>query len=61
MSAAQREALRAVEFLAPLADDDLDELIARGRVVRCAEDERVVSELEPGADVYVVIAGEAQR
>jgi CRP-like cAMP-binding protein len=52
--------LRQVEFLAEVDDATLTELFARARPQRYAAGAVIVSELEPGADVFVIIAGEAQ-
>jgi len=54
------EALRKVEYLAGLDDETLTELLARARTVKYRRGERIVSELESGADVYVVTKGEAE-
>jgi CRP-like cAMP-binding protein len=59
MTADRREVLRRVEYLAPLDDATLDELIARARVARFATGDRIVAELESGADVFIVLAGTA--
>ena len=60
MTAAQRELLRKVEFLAPLDDDTLEELVARARVARYRAGDRIVSELEAGADIFLLTQGEAE-
>jgi CRP-like cAMP-binding protein len=52
--------LRKVDFLAPLDDEALAELLARARVIRRDRGARIVSELESGADVYVLISGTAE-
>jgi len=52
--------LRKVEFLAELDDATLLELFARARRQEYAAGAVVVSELEPGADVFVIAAGEAE-
>lgn len=52
--------LRQVDFLAPLDDDTLRELVDSGRVARHARGTRIVSELESGSDVYIVTSGEAR-
>lgn len=52
--------LRNVEFLAPLDDETLAELAARARVARYAAGEAIVGELEPGADVFLLVAGCAE-
>jgi CRP-like cAMP-binding protein len=52
--------LRRVEFLAPLDDASLAELIERADVERHAAGDRIVGELEPGADVFVLVAGCAE-
>ena len=52
--------LRNVEFLAPLDDETLAELAGRARVARHAAGEAIVGELEPGADVFLLVAGRAE-
>lgn len=52
--------LRSVEFLASLDDETLAELVSHGRVVRHRKGARIVSELESGADVFVLLAGAAE-
>lgn len=52
--------LRNVEFLAPLDDDTLAELARRARVARYAAGEAIVGELEPGADVFLLVVGCAE-
>lgn len=56
----ERAAVRRVSFLAPLDDASLDELANLGRRATWRQGERMVSELEAGADVYVVLHGEAE-
>ena len=56
----QRELLRAVDFLAPLDDETLAELVASARLARYTKGDRIVAELETGADVFVVTAGSAE-
>ena len=51
--------LRKVDYLAMLDDAALTELVAGARVVRYAPGDFLVSELDPGADVFVIVAGEA--
>jgi CRP-like cAMP-binding protein len=53
-------ALRAVGYLSQLDDDTLADVAARARVRRYAARKRIVSELEFGADVYVMVSGEAE-
>jgi CRP-like cAMP-binding protein len=60
MTADRRALLRSVEFLAPLDDDTLDELIERAGVARHRAGARIVNELEAGADVFLVVAGHAE-
>ena len=60
MSDARLDALRAVEFLAPLDDATLAELLAATREVRYAAGDTIVSELETGADVFVLVRGSAE-
>ena len=57
---AQVATLRGVEFLAPLDDDALGELVDRGRLVKRSTGARLISELESGADVFVVLSGTAE-
>jgi CRP-like cAMP-binding protein len=52
--------LAKVSFLAGLDAEALAEIAARASRQRYARDERIVSELEPGADVYVITSGEAE-
>jgi CRP-like cAMP-binding protein len=52
--------VRRVPFFAPLDDTSLDEVAAQGRRVSYRKGDRIVSELESGADVYVVLRGEAE-
>ena len=52
--------LRAVDFLAPLDDDTLAELVDSSRTARRAKGDRIVSELESGADVFVITRGTAE-
>ena len=54
------EALRAVSFLSMLDDETLQEVASRARRQRFRSGERLVSELEAGADVYVVVEGEVE-
>jgi len=53
-------ALRRVGYLAKLDDATLADLAARGRVQRYVRGARIVSELESGADVFVITEGRAQ-
>jgi CRP/FNR family transcriptional regulator, cyclic AMP receptor protein len=53
------EVLRRVEFLAMLDDDTLRELAARARRQTFAPGARILGELEAGADVYVIVDGDA--
>ena len=52
--------LRKVDFLSALDDDVLAELAAHARRVRYAKGDCVVSELEAGADVFVILEGRAE-
>ena len=52
--------LRRVEFLAPLDDTTLGELALQASVVRHGAGHRIVSELEAGADVFILTAGHAE-
>jgi CRP-like cAMP-binding protein len=60
MSTEVAETLRRVEFLAPLDEGALVDLAAACRRQRFRDGERIVSELEFGADVYVVLEGRAE-
>ena len=53
-------ALRQVEFLQGLDEDTLVEIGARAQQRTYADGARLVSELEPGADVFVVLSGSAE-
>ncbi|HEY1558706.1 MAG TPA: cyclic nucleotide-binding domain-containing protein, partial [Kofleriaceae bacterium] len=59
MTGELRDVLRAVDFLAPLDDETLDELVTHARRVHYTTGQRIVSELETGADVFVVVSGTA--
>ena len=50
-------ALRKVPFLVGLDDETLAELVAHAEVRSFADGARLVSELESGADVFVIISG----
>lgn len=52
--------LRKVPYLASVDDDTLAELAAKARSARYRKGERIVGELESGADVCVVLEGEAE-
>jgi CRP-like cAMP-binding protein len=52
--------LRKVPFLASVDDATLSELAQRGRRASYRKGNRIVSELEPGAEVFVVLRGEAE-
>ena len=52
--------LREVDFLAALDDESLHELVAHAPIVHHARGARIVSELESGADVFVLVKGEAE-
>jgi len=54
------EVLRRVEFLAVLEEEALSELCARSRRVRYRPGERILGELEAGADVFVVMEGRVE-
>jgi CRP-like cAMP-binding protein len=54
------EALRKVEFFAGLDDASLREIEARAAARRYARGDAIVTELEPGADVFVLVEGEAE-
>jgi CRP-like cAMP-binding protein len=59
-TAEQRALLRRVEFLAPLDDATLNELVDHGRIERFSTGDRIVSALEAGADVFVMLGGRAE-
>ncbi len=52
--------VRSVPFLAPLDDETLHDVAGAGRRGRWSKDERMVTELEFGADVFVLLRGEAE-
>jgi CRP-like cAMP-binding protein len=52
--------LRKVDFLALLDDETLADLVEHAPTVRYATGDRIVSELESGADVFVLTEGEAE-
>ncbi len=54
------EVLRRVDFLAMLDDEALVEIAERARHQHFAAGERILGELESGADVYVITDGEAR-
>jgi CRP-like cAMP-binding protein len=51
--------LKKVPFLASVDDDALAELGQRGRRATYRANQRIVTELEPGADVFVLLRGNA--
>jgi CRP-like cAMP-binding protein len=53
-------ALKQVPFLAMLDEPTLERLRKRARRVKYAPGACLVSELEPGADVFVIVSGEAE-
>jgi CRP-like cAMP-binding protein len=54
------EILRQVDYLASLDDETLGELSTSGRHVRYGRGDCIVSELEAGADVFVLLDGKAE-
>jgi CRP-like cAMP-binding protein len=60
LSADELAIVRKVPFLASVDDDTLAELAGRGRRQRWGKGARIVSELEPGADVFIVLRGQAE-
>jgi CRP-like cAMP-binding protein len=52
--------VRRVPLLASVDDETLRGLATRGRRGRWRKGERIVSELEPGAEVFVILRGEAE-
>jgi CRP-like cAMP-binding protein len=59
-SAERLALLRNVEFLAPLDDATLDELALHASVARYGAGDRIVGELEAGADVFILTGGHAE-
>ncbi len=59
-SDARIDLLRRVDYLAPLDDEELVRLVASGSVEIHRPGARIVTELEFGADVFVVLAGDAE-
>ncbi len=60
MSAAEVAVLARVPYLESLDEETLAEIAASATRCRYAPGERIVAELEPGADVFVVLSGEAE-
>jgi CRP-like cAMP-binding protein len=60
MTDARVALLKQVDFLAPLDDETLAEVIAGADSVRYAAGDRIVNELDSGADVFVITEGEAE-
>jgi CRP-like cAMP-binding protein len=54
------EILRGVDYLASLDDETLAELATSGSHVRYGKGDCIVSELEAGADVFVLLEGQAE-
>ncbi len=52
--------LRHVDYLESLDDETLLEVAGRARRMRYAKGERIVSELESGADVFVLLEGRSE-
>lgn len=52
--------LRNVDYLESLDDETLLEVAGRARRMRYAKGERIVSELESGADVFVLLEGRSE-
>jgi CRP/FNR family transcriptional regulator len=52
--------VRRVPFLEPLDDETLRELAAASARRRWSKGSRLVTELEPGAEVFIVLSGEAE-
>ncbi len=59
MTAAPLDLLRQIEFLAPLDDDTLGELALRATAAGYRAGQRIVGELESGADVFLLVEGHA--
>ncbi len=57
---AHLDVLRRVQFLAVLEDEALAEVSAGARRVRYRPGERILGELEAGADVWVVVEGKVE-
>ena len=51
--------LRRVSYLAKLDEATLSEIASRARTQRFGRGARIVSELESGADVFVIMNGQA--
>ncbi len=60
MTRSPAEGLRKVEFLGGLDDETLAALVATGRPERFGDGDRIVTELEFGADVFVILDGVAE-
>lgn len=60
MKDARAEALRKAELLAGLDDATLADVGARANARRYRKGQRIVSELELGADVFVLVSGRAE-
>jgi CRP-like cAMP-binding protein len=60
LTAEELALVQAVAFLAPLDAETVRELAAASRRGAWRAGERIVSELEPGADVYVILRGEVE-
>ncbi len=60
MSSIDLAILKRVEFLAPLDDVELEALASVSRTEVYRSGSRIVSELEFGADVFVILEGEAE-
>ena len=58
--AGQLALLHAVDFLAPLDDETLGELLDHARLIRRTRGARLISELESGADMFVLMHGTAE-
>ncbi len=52
--------LHSVDFLAPLDDNTLGELLDRARLIARPSGARLISELESGCDVFVLMSGTAE-
>lgn len=59
LTPAELALVRRVPYLASLDDATIADVARRGRRARYARGERIVAELEAGADVFVVLRGEA--
>jgi CRP-like cAMP-binding protein len=60
VTAERRSRLRDVDFLAPLDDATLEELVEHATLARHRAGDRIVNELDAGADVFILTEGHAE-